>query len=143
MEEANLIAISCNKGLALERKGDHRGATIIYAMAWGNAINDTEKCIAAHFVARIQESLHGTLHWNLESLRYAQLVKSNDIKTYLPSLYFNIGTSYEALDNQIDANKFFDLAVDALQFLPSGQRYEEYNIKLRTEILDKSPRVQS
>lgn len=85
-------------------------ACILYQQAWEASTNDYEACIAAHYVARFQESAEETLRWNQLALEHANKVKDGSIKDFYPSLYVNLGYSFEILGNQAESQKYYDLA---------------------------------
>jgi len=87
-------------------------ARILYQQAWDVSTNDYEACIAAHYVTRFQESPEETLRWNQLALKYADKVNDERVRDFYPSLYVNLGHSYEVLDNQVEARKYYDLAAN-------------------------------
>ena len=78
----------------------------------GCARDDYDACIAAHYVARFQETPEETLRWNQIALDHANAVHDEKVKDFYPSLYLNLGQSYEALGNQFLAQKYYQLAAD-------------------------------
>jgi hypothetical protein len=45
-------------------------------------------------------------------LKCADAVNDDRVKDFYPSLYLNLGNSYELLGNQAEAQKYFKLAAD-------------------------------
>jgi hypothetical protein len=82
--------------------------------------DDFEACIAAHYVARHQDSPAGMLHWNREALSYAEAVGDDRVRDFFPSLYLNMGWSYESLGDPVEAGKNYELAASCLDDLPPG-----------------------
>jgi tetratricopeptide (TPR) repeat protein len=78
--------------------------------AWQIASDDYEACIAAHYVARYQESSEEALRWNQLALQSAQAVKDGRVDAFYPSLYLNLGRSCENLGDQAAAQGYYDLA---------------------------------
>ena len=78
--------------------------------AWVERTNDLESCVAAHYVARQQKTIAGSLEWNLKALFFADKIKDELIKAYYPSLYINIADGYEKIGKKKEANKYYDLA---------------------------------
>lgn len=72
--------------------------------------DDYEFCIAAHYVARFQETPEEKLRWNLEALNRAEAGSDDRVNELYPSLYLNLGQSYELLGNQEEAGRYYDLA---------------------------------
>ena len=106
MDKNNAIIKLFHKGMQEECVGSISSAQELFVQAWDEASNDWEKCIAAHFVARNLSKPEDKLKWNLESLSRADKVHNDEIKTYYPSLYLNIGLSYEILVNYAEARKY-------------------------------------
>jgi len=80
--------------------------------AWEAHTNDYEACIAAHYVARFQDSPEETLRWNQVALDHANSVKDGSVQEFYPSLYLNMGGSYEALGDKSNAEKYYRLAAN-------------------------------
>ena len=72
--------------------------------------DDYEACIAAHYVARHQPNPQETLRWNQEALSRAQALDDERIQAFYPSLYLNMGQSYEVLGDLTEAKRYYDLA---------------------------------
>jgi tetratricopeptide (TPR) repeat protein len=83
-----------------------------YRQAWESATDDFEACVAAHYMARCQDSPEENLRWNQEALERASAVDDDQIKEFYPSLYLNMGRSYELLDDQEKAAKYYALAAE-------------------------------
>jgi tetratricopeptide (TPR) repeat protein len=98
------------EGTQAEYAGRHDQARTLYWRAWQAAKDDYDLCIAAHYVARFQIEPEKIFHWNLEALTHANLVKDERVKEFYPSLYLNMGRSYELLGNQKEAKRYYDLA---------------------------------
>ncbi|MCL4835068.1 MAG: hypothetical protein KJZ86_21680, partial [Caldilineaceae bacterium] len=49
-------------------------------------------------------------HWNREALDRAEAVDDERIQPFFPSLYLNMGRSYELLGEQTEAERFYALA---------------------------------
>ena len=61
-------------------------------------------------MARHQETHTETFRWNLEALKRADKVQDDRVRGFYPSLYLNLGYSYELLGNQAEAQRYYDLA---------------------------------
>jgi len=84
----------------------------LYKQAWEAAKDDYEACIAAHYVARHQESPEETLRWNQEALVRADAVGDDRVRSFYPSLYLNMGQSHEALRHMAEARWYYELAAE-------------------------------
>ncbi len=110
MDVNNPVVKLCIAGTQAEYKGRPADARALYQKAWETASDDYEACIAAHYVARFQPSPEDTLRWNQEALDRANAVEPQRVKDFYPSLYLNMGHSYEVLGNQAEAQRYYDLA---------------------------------
>jgi tetratricopeptide (TPR) repeat protein len=108
----NPIIKLCIAGTQAEFDGNMEAACQLYWQAWKAARDDYEACIAAHYVARCQESPTESLHWNQVALEKANVVNDDSVRDFYPSLYLNIGRSYELLGDQNKAEKYYSQAAD-------------------------------
>jgi len=106
----NPVIKLCIRGTQAEFQGRTDEARESYRQAWDMSTNDYEACIAAHYMARLQESDEETLRWNQEALDRAESVQDESVREFYPSLYLNLGRSHELMGNQEEAEKYFDLA---------------------------------
>ena len=88
--------------------------------AWDARENDYDACIVSHYVARLQKTPADVLHWNQESLNYADKVGDARVAAFYPSLYLNLGKAHEDLGNKEEARKYYQLAAEKLSILPEG-----------------------
>ena len=126
----NKVVKLCAEGMQAEAEGKIEMAHSLFQEAWDKAENDFEAFTAAHYLARNQQSPQDVLKWNLEALSRANKVKADDMGAHYPSLYLNIGKSYEALNDIKSANENYALAADCSSFLPPGK----YSDMIRTGI---------
>jgi hypothetical protein len=80
--------------------------------AWEARQDDYDACIAAHYLARFQDSPEESLRWNQLALQHANLVGDDRVKDFYPSLYLNLGRSYEVLGNQAETQRYYGLAAE-------------------------------
>jgi len=106
----NPVVQLCIQGTQAEFRGEPDQACALYWRAWQAASDDYEACIAAHYVARFQDSPQETLRWNQEALRRADAVRDGRVRDFYPSLYLNLGHSYELLGDEIEARRYYELA---------------------------------
>lgn len=95
----NKIVQQCAKGMMLEGEGKIQQALEIFMHAWDESEDDFEKSIAAHYVARHQESVNRKLEWDKTALHHALKIKDENVRMAYPSLYLNIGKCYEDLND--------------------------------------------
>lgn len=110
MDENSPVVQLCVKGTQAEFEGKQDKARALYLSAWEAASNDFEACVAAHYVARFQTDPQERLRWNVIALEKAEAVTDESVKDFYPSLYINMGQSYELLGNKAEAKRYYDLA---------------------------------
>ena len=88
----------------------------LYLRAWETATDDYEACMAAHYVARIQDDAEERYRWNSIALERA----GRDVRAipFLPSLHLNMGRSFEDLGRVAEARLSYRSAREALRDLP-------------------------
>lgn len=121
MEPNNAVVKLCLEGMRAEGDGRHDDARALFIEAWEAAKDDYDACVAAHFLARHQESPEEMLHWNQEALKRADAVGDERVRGFYPSLYLNMGYSYELLRNEAEARRYYDLAAERVSELPEGR----------------------
>lgn len=83
----------------------------LYRHAWQLSKDDYEFCIAAHYVARCQQSPAEKCNWNKIALNHAMAITQDPrITPFLPSLYLSLGGAYEELGNFDQSDHYFELA---------------------------------
>jgi hypothetical protein len=112
MDINNLVIKLCMEGTRAEFEHRLDDAHQLYLQAWDARTGDYEACIAAHYVARFQKTPEETLHWNQIALGHANAAHDERVKDFYPSLYLNLGQSYEALGDQVHAQKYYQLAAN-------------------------------
>ena len=112
MDLNNPIIKLCLKGTQAEFEGRRDDACAVYWQAWEAVTDDYEACIAAHYVARCQESPEEIFRWNQVALERADAVDDERVKDFYPSLYLNMGRAYELLGNQAEAEKYYRQAAE-------------------------------
>ena len=112
MDLSNLVIQLCMEGTRAEFEHRIEDACILYRQAWDARKDDYDACIAAHYVARFQGSVEESLHWNQLALKHANAVNDERVKDFYPSLYLNLGRSYELVGNQGEAQGYYDLAAE-------------------------------
>jgi hypothetical protein len=121
IDSHNVVVKLCAEGIAKEMGGRAAEAGKLYGQAWNACTDAYERCIAAHYIARIQATPREALHWNREALRYPEEVDRENVQTFYPSLYLNVGKSHEDLGDKKEARQFYQLAADGAADLPEGK----------------------
>jgi len=117
----NAVVKLCAEGIAAEMGGRTEEAGKLYEQAWNVCTDAYERCMAAHYVARIQATSQERLRWNREALRYAGEVDREKVRTFYPSLYLNVGKSHEDVGDNDEARRFYQLAANGAPGLPEGK----------------------
>lgn len=110
IDPQNPVVKLCIAGAQAEFHGDQDKACDLYRQAWQAAGDDYEACIAAHYVARCQVEPEQKLFWNQVALERAQAVGDERVEDFYPSLYLNMGQSYELLGDLPAARRYYALA---------------------------------
>ena len=106
----NSVIKLCVEGTQAEYRGEIDKARSLYRQAWHAVRDDFETCIAAHYMARFQENPEDRLSWNQLALEKAEAVGDERVQGFYPSLYLNMGQSFELLGNQAKAKYYYNLA---------------------------------
>ncbi len=96
-DPANKIVQRCAKGMSLEGEAKTGEAYHQFQQAWNEASNDFEKFVAAHYMARHQNSVREKLKWDETALQHAIKIGEDSMKSHYPSLYLNIAKCHEDL----------------------------------------------
>jgi len=120
MDPNNPVVKLCGQGMQAEAEGRLDDARALFNQAWAASQDDYDRCVAAHFVARHQDSPQQMLQWNLAALACAKAVGDERVRSFYPSLYLNLGYSYETLGNQVEARRHYELAAGKSDDLPPG-----------------------
>ena len=108
----NPVIKLCIEGTQAEFQGQIEKARSLYQKAWEAAQDDYDACIAAHYVARHQDNHNERLHWNQVALDKANAITDSRIQEFYPSLFLNMGQSYELLADFNEAKRYYDLAAE-------------------------------
>ena len=110
MDINNPVIKLCLEGTQAEFAKQPERAKALYDQAWSLASDGYEACIAAHYVACFQEDTQERLRWNRLALQHAQAVLDGRADEFYPSLYLNMGSSYEQIGDLAEAQRYYDLA---------------------------------
>lgn len=106
----NNIVKLCLRGIFMEKEDKPEEASKLFLQAWNEAIDDFEKFIAAHYVARHQKTIPEKLKWLETGLQLALKINDSTVKSALRPLYSNIARCYEELGNSVLVEKYHELA---------------------------------
>jgi tetratricopeptide (TPR) repeat protein len=112
MDLDNPVIKLCLEGIRAEFEGRIEDARALSWQAWQASRDDFDACVAAHYVARYQEQPEEMLRWNQEALSRARAVDDSRVQGFYPSLYLNLGLSYELLGDQAEAQRYYQLAAE-------------------------------
>lgn len=111
------VARLCAAGMSVD--GDPAAALALFMQAWALRRDDYEASVAAHFVARHQESPELVLHWNTLAVHHAEAVKDDRAQSLFPSLYLNLGESLRVLGRYREAMVAVTRGLSCLELLPA------------------------
>lgn len=112
----NPVLRYCAEGMNLEASKGKTAAGLLFRKAWELAVSDPEYCIAAHYLARAQNSIAEKLDWDQTALRHARN-SSEDLRELYPSLYLNIAKNMEDLGDYPHALQHYETALTYVPFL--------------------------
>ena len=110
MDLNNPVIQLCQAGTQAEFEGRQDAARAAYRQAWDMVQDDYDACVAAHYMARLQADPSIALYWNQVALDRAEAVGDDRVRSFYPSLYLNLGQSYEQVGNAFEAEKYYALA---------------------------------
>jgi len=113
MDPENPVNALCIQGMEAEGRGDPESARALFSQAWERRSNHTEAAVAAHYVARHQETASDTLLWNQRALDEAMIGDQESVSGFMPSLYLNLGKSHEDMGDLAAAREQYLLAEQA------------------------------
>lgn len=119
LDPNNPVVKLCSQGMQAEFQGQYSEARRLFYQAWEMRQDDLEASIAAHYVARHQDDPQETLRWNALALESAQNA-GEYLAGFLPSLYLNMGWSYEQLGQAQEAGEWYRRAETVVGALPAG-----------------------
>ena len=110
IDRHNRVVRLCADGMEAEGNGMNALARSLFLEAYEMARDDYERCIAAHYVARHQETPFDTLRWNRIALDHADTSDDPRIIGFHPSLLLCLGRSYEAIGDPDEARRWYERA---------------------------------
>ena len=120
IDPSNPVIQLCTKGMQAEGEGRLSDAKAFFTQAWEASTDDYDACIAAHYLARHQETEEEKLRWNEISLQRAESTDIERLREFFPSLLLNLGHSHEMLGRPAEARAYFERAQSMLDALSTG-----------------------
>lgn len=121
MDPNNPVVRLCAEGMQAELARRPDDARALFRQAWDARRSDYDACVAAHFLARQQETPGDALLWNRRALDHADAVEDGErVRGFYPSLYLNLAHSHEMLGAVDEARRYYALAEVRLGDLPEG-----------------------
>ncbi len=131
----------CVAGMEAEGQEQIDEAHALFQQAWAACRDDFDACVAAHFLARHRPTPADALHWNTLALAHADSATASGdgerLRGFYPSLYLNLGWSYEQLGDLVEAGRQYSLAATHLTELPS----DPYSAVVRRGVMAGQQRV--
>lgn len=120
MDTENPVVALCADGMHAEADGRPEDARALFDQAWEAARDDYEACVAAHYVARHQDTPEERLRWNAESLTRAERVGDERVRGFYASLHLNLARDHRELGDETRAEDHYRLAAAHLDAVPPG-----------------------
>lgn len=120
IDPENPVVQLCQQGMHAEAQGKLEEARAFFARAWEARQNPYDACIAAHYLARHQETHEDTLYWNQTAIDQAAAVGDDSVRAFYPSLLLNLGWSYEQMEYFDEARLYYEQAAARLEDVPTG-----------------------
>jgi len=125
----------CLQGMEMEDLAKPDEAIKMFIQAWNEAKNESEKFLAAHYIARLQGSVSDRLKWLEKALQLALIINDDSIQSALPSLYLKLSDCYAQLGQNDKAEE--NAAQSKMhQLHPSDKGPFYYGTKANLEIGD-------
>src|SRR5262245_62120448 len=121
MDPENPVIRLCVQGAEAEADQRFDEARALYQNAWRASSNDVEACIAAHYIARQQESPQQALWWNQIALARADSVRDSRVRAFYASLHLNLGMAHETLGQVAAARHHYERAAGTLHEIVDDQ----------------------
>lgn len=100
----------CVEGMDAEASGPEGRAKELFTQAWDAADDDFGRCVAAHYLARHQDTPQARLDWNLRCLELADTVGDERVSGFYPSLHVNLGRDLEEIGDATAARRHYETA---------------------------------
>lgn len=91
LDPSNPVVALCVEGM--QKEGNPAEAKRCFQDAWNLRQDDVDASIAAHYLARHQDTPEETLAWNRLALEHARAVQDERVRPFMASLLLNVGDS--------------------------------------------------
>lgn len=118
LDPANPVVALCAEGM--QQEGVPGAAKRCFERAWELRRDDVDASIAAHFLARQQDSAEATLAWNRRALHHALASPEEQVRSFMASLHLNLGDSLLATGDVSAARASLAEAREWVDALPEG-----------------------
>ncbi|MBP2617801.1 rifampin ADP-ribosylating transferase [Chryseobacterium jejuense] len=118
----NNVVKLCIQAMVMEEQNKSEEAGKLFKQGWNEATDNTEKFLAAYYLARSQKTSLKRLEWFEIALQYALKSNDNTAKSAFYFLYLKIAECYEELSD-----------------LQKAKEYNEMAMSVKDKILDKGP----
>lgn len=113
----------CARGVQLERVGLVSEAADQYQQAWKAAESPDERCVAAHHVARVQESADSRRTWDQTALEWLDMCDPTLIEEFAPVVQAAAATSARIAGDSAAAQQWYrQAAASARTLVDSADR---------------------
>ncbi|MEU7158051.1 hypothetical protein [Streptomyces chrestomyceticus] len=120
MDADHHVVRLCVRGMEAEARGEDGTALRLLLEAWEQASDDYEACVAAHYVARHQDTPEETRRRNQECLNRADRVSDERVSGFYASLYANMARAHRDLGETAVAHEYFQRAAERVEDAPGG-----------------------
>jgi hypothetical protein len=120
MDVGSAVVRLCGEGMRAEVEGRADEARRLFREAWDVAGDDYEACVAAHYLARHQDTPEDVLRWNVECLDRADRVGDERVRGFYPSLHVNIAQAQRDLGDEGEARRHYEAAAARVGDVPAG-----------------------
>ena len=93
-----------------EGRGEPSRARARFQQAWDQHTTTIEAAVAAHYLARHQDTDSHALHWNQRALDAALASDPASVEVMMPSLHLNLGRSHETVGQHGLARRHYEQA---------------------------------
>jgi tetratricopeptide (TPR) repeat protein len=140
----NDVVQLCSQGMLAEAEGRDADAYAAFEQAWNAATDDYEACVAAHYLARHQQTPQETLRWNQECLDRADRAdRAGDerVRGFYASLHLNMAKACQDLGDNGRAHRHFERAAAHIDEVPDEQHADWARFAIAEGLRAVTPRL--
>ncbi|GAA3436892.1 hypothetical protein [Kutzneria kofuensis] len=124
MDPNNQVVRLIGQGMQADGEGRADDARALFEQAWDAATDDYEACLAAHYLARSQQTPEEVLQWNKVCLERADKSGDERVRAFYASMHLSLARAHTNVDDADQAREHYKLAADSLQHVPAGPHHE-------------------